>query len=71
MALGKHLEAEYCEFIKFAGLISSCDDAEELPDAMDVEVTDTSTDHDYYKTTTVNEDTGSSTYYGHSECFKE
>lgn len=70
LRLGRHLENEYCTYLYLNGRIDSCEAAEELPDAMDVVISETSTDHDYYKTMTINEETGSGSYYGHSECFK-
>lgn len=69
--LEKHLETKYCSWLKLKGLIDSCEAPEKLPDKMKVVLHETSTDHSYYRTKTVNPMTGSSSYYGHAQCFKK
>lgn len=72
LALGRHLETAYCHYLRTEGRIGSCEaPAEAVSDKMAVVLEATSTEHDLYKTTTVSEQTGSRTYYGHAECFRE
>ena len=71
LRMGQHLEEHYCLYLQSKGRIASCEPAEALSTSMNVVLEATSTDHELYKTTTVNPNTKSSTYYGHSECFKK